>query len=102
MTDAPDHPQIYLITPPEIELSSFPDTLARCLDTTEVGCVRLSLATKDEDRIAKAADACRVVTHERDVALVIESHMLMVGRRQAGRVGAISMVVDDDRSPRRR
>ncbi|MDB2369137.1 thiamine phosphate synthase [Octadecabacter sp.] len=80
MTDAPDHPQIYLITPSEFELSSFPDTLARCLDDTEVACVRLSLATKDEDRIAKAADALRMVTHERDVALVMDTHMLMVER----------------------
>ena len=80
MTDAPEHPQIYLITPSDFELSTFPDTLARCLDTTEVACVRLALATTDEARIAKAADALRLVTHERDVALVIDSHMLMVER----------------------
>lgn len=80
MTDAPDHPQIYLITPSEFELSTFPDVLAQCLDTTDVACVRLALGTKDEDRIAKAADALRVVTHDRDVALVIDSHMMMVER----------------------
>ena len=78
MTDehnAPDHPQIYLITPSEFELSTFPDQLAACLDATEVACVRLSLATKDEDRIARAADALRMVTHDRDVALVMDTHM---------------------------
>lgn len=80
MSDAPDHPQIYLITPTEFELSRFPDTLARCLDATEIACVRLSMGTKDEDRIARAADALRLVTHERDVALVIDSHMLLVER----------------------
>lgn len=80
MTDAPDHPQIYLITPSEFELSTFPDVLAQCLDTTDVACVRLALGTKDEDRISKAADALRVVTHDRDVALVIDSHMMMVER----------------------
>lgn len=78
--DAPDHPQIYLITPSEFELSTFPSQLAACLDATEVACVRLSLATKDEDRIARAADALRLVTHERDVALVMDTHMLMVER----------------------
>ncbi len=78
--DAPDHPQIYLITPSEFELSTFPDQLAACLDATEVSCVRLALATKDEDRIARAADTLRLVTHERDVALVMDSHMLMVER----------------------
>ncbi|WP_341366123.1 thiamine phosphate synthase [Yoonia sp. BS5-3] len=80
MTDAPDAPQIYLITPPEFDLSSFPGQLAACLDQTEVACVRLSLATKDDSRIAKAADALREVTHARDVALVIDSHILMVER----------------------
>ncbi|SFS11061.1 thiamine phosphate synthase [Yoonia litorea] len=80
MSDAQDHPQIYLISPPDFDLLTFPDQLAACLDSTEVGCVRLALATKDESRIAKAADALREVTHERDVALVIESHMMMVQR----------------------
>lgn len=80
MTDAPDHPQIYLITPPEFELASYPDRLAACLDRTEVACVRLTLATRDEDRIARAADALRDITLQRDVALVIDSHILLVER----------------------
>ena len=73
-------PQIYLITPPEFELSVFPDTLARVLDHHPVACVRLALASRDEDRISRAADACREVTHARDVALVIESHLMLVER----------------------
>ncbi|WP_342075709.1 thiamine phosphate synthase [Yoonia sp. SS1-5] len=80
MSDAQDAPQIYLITPPEFDLSSFPDTLAACLDHVEVGCVRLALSTKDEQRVAKAADALREVTHARDVALVIDSHVMLVER----------------------
>lgn len=80
MSDAPDAPQIYLITPSEFDLSSYPHQLAACLDQTEVACVRLALGTKDDTRIAKAADALREVTHARDVALVIDSHILMVER----------------------
>jgi thiamine-phosphate pyrophosphorylase len=80
MSDDQDHPQIYLITPPEFDLSTYPDQLAACLDTTEVACVRLALGTKDDARIAKAADALRDVTHARDVALVIDSHVLIVER----------------------
>lgn len=80
MTDAPEHPQVYLITPSEFDLSTYPAQLAACLDSTDVACVRLALATKDDGRIAKAADALREVTHARDVALVIDSHMLMVER----------------------
>lgn len=80
MSDAQDHPQIYLISPSEFDLSSFPDQLAACLDSTEVGCVRLALGTTDEARISKAADALRDVTHARDVALVIDSHVQLVER----------------------
>lgn len=75
-----EQPQIYLITPPEFELSRFPDQLARVLDSHEVACVRMALATKDEDRIARAADACREVAHARDIMLVIDTHILLVDR----------------------
>lgn len=78
MSDTQDHPQIYLISPSEFDLSTYPDQLAACLDSTEVACVRLALGTTDESRIAKSADALREVTHARDVALVIDSHVLMV------------------------
>jgi thiamine-phosphate pyrophosphorylase len=75
-----DRPQIYLITPPEIDLDIFPDRLARVLDAHEVACVRLALATRDEDRLGRAADAVREVAHARDVAVVIEAHLRMVER----------------------
>ena len=78
--DTPEQPQIYLITPPELELSSFPDRLAKVLDAHPVACVRLALATRDEDRLSRAADALREVTHARDVALVISQHLMMVER----------------------
>lgn len=75
-----DQPQIYLITPPEIELSRFPQALARVLDAREVACVRLALSSHDEDTLSRAADAVREVTIARDVALVIEKHILLVER----------------------
>lgn len=75
-----ERPQLYLITPPEFDLEVFPQRLATVLDSTPVACVRLALASKDEDRVARAADALRLVTHARDVALVIEKHVLLVER----------------------
>jgi thiamine-phosphate pyrophosphorylase len=80
MSDAKELPQVYLITPPDADLAAFPDRLAACLDAVPVACVRLSLATRDETRIARAADALRAVTHARDVALVIDTHMLLVDK----------------------
>lgn len=73
-------PQLYLITPPEFELSSFPSLLQRVLDATDVACVRLTMATRDADRVARAADALRAITHERDIALVIGEHLALVER----------------------
>ncbi|NDR54849.1 thiamine phosphate synthase [Aliiruegeria sabulilitoris] len=75
-----EHPQIYLISPPEFELSRFPDQLARVLDAREIACFRLALASQDEDRIARAADACRAVCHERDIAIVISQHLRLAER----------------------
>lgn len=81
MTDTDvELPQLYLITPSEVELMTYPDILAACLDAAEVGCVRLALGTKDEDTIARTADALREVTHARDVALVIDTHIQLVER----------------------
>lgn len=78
--DAPEQPQIYLITPPTFELSAYPDQLARILDSYDIACVRLALATQDEDTLSRAGDALRAVTHERDVAIVIESHVMLAER----------------------
>lgn len=78
--DAPEQPQIYLITPPALDLDGFPDVLAQVLDQVPVACVRLALATRDQDTVSRTADALREVTHARDVALVIGDHVMMVER----------------------
>lgn len=77
---AEDRPQITLITPAVLDLDTFPDRLAAVLDTVEVACLRLSLATRDEDTLLRAGDACRLVAHDRDVAIVIENHVLLAER----------------------
>ena len=77
MPDA-DRPQLYLVTPPVFDAQVFPARLAAVLDGVEVACLRLALAGRDIDAIARAADALREVAHARDVALVIETHALLV------------------------
>ena len=78
--DSPETPQIYLITPPNPDMETFPDQLAALLDTVEIACIRLDLASTEEDDIARAADALRAVAHARDVALVITGHVLLAQR----------------------
>ena len=43
-----DLPQLYLITPAVLDLDRFPQQLGACLDATEIGCVRLSLASREK------------------------------------------------------
>ena len=78
--DSPEQPQIYLITPPSFELGQFPDQLAKVLDSTDVACLRLDMASRDEDILSRAADALREVTHARDVAIVISDHQILAER----------------------
>lgn len=75
-----DIPQLYLITPPVIDLETFPATLSRVLDGADVACLRLALATQDEDAILRTGDALREIAHARDIPLVIADHVLMVER----------------------
>ena len=74
-----DTPQTYLVSPPEPG-EGFADALARLLDGAEVACVRLDLASRDESRIVRVADAVREVCHARDVACVISDHPGLVAR----------------------
>lgn len=75
-----DRPQLCLITPAEIDLETFGDALAAVLDAADTACLRLALATRDEDRIARAADLVRMIAHDRDIPLVIETHVQIAER----------------------
>ncbi|MEM6482462.1 MAG: thiamine phosphate synthase [Pseudomonadota bacterium] len=79
MADA-EPPRLYLITPSEFELARFPQQLATVLDAHPVACVRLAMSSHDEDTLCKAAEICREVTTPRDVALVVERHVVLAER----------------------
>ena len=80
MTTQPDRPQLYLLTPPAFDPAPFSEGLARVLDALPVACLRLTMAGNDEDLISRAADALRDIAHTRDVAIVIERHVLLAER----------------------
>ncbi|MFN4193465.1 MAG: thiamine phosphate synthase [Tabrizicola sp.] len=77
---AEDRPQITLITPPTFDPETFPDRIGRILDGVEIACLRLSLGTRDEDILMRAADAAREAAHARDVAVVIDNHLILAER----------------------
>ncbi|GAB4383489.1 thiamine phosphate synthase [Albidovulum sp.] len=75
-----ERPQIYLLTPADFEIESFAPRLARVLDGAEIACLRLAMAGRDEGRIAQAADRLRPLAHERDIAIVIDTHLRLAER----------------------
>ncbi len=77
---ADDAPQIYLLTPPDFELAAFQPRLSAVLDAHEIACLRLAMATRDEDRLSRAADMVRETAHARDVAVVIDQHWTLSER----------------------
>lgn len=77
---ADERPQITLITPPTFDPETFSDQLGLILDGIEIACLRLSLANRDEDTLMRAADAAREAAHARDVAVVIDNHLILAER----------------------
>ena len=76
--DTSEAPQIYLVTPPKVDLSVFSSRLERVLDGWEIACIRIDLPGGEADAIARAADTIRDICHQRDVACVISDHYRMV------------------------
>lgn len=77
---AQDIPQLYIITPDQFELSQLQSDMTKLLDAADIACVRLSMASHDEDEICRAADALRDICHARDVPIVIDGHFMLVER----------------------
>lgn len=63
--------ELYLITPPKIDLNVFADTLSATLDAGEVSCVQLRLKDVSDDDIKKACDKLRPIVQDRDIAFVL-------------------------------
>ncbi|GAN77222.1 thiamine phosphate synthase [Acidisphaera rubrifaciens] len=63
--------RLYLITPPALDVATFPDRLAAALDAGDVAAVQLRLKEADDDAIRRAADALRPVAQARDVAFLL-------------------------------
>jgi thiamine-phosphate pyrophosphorylase len=63
--------RLYLITPPQIQLSTFKDDLAAALDSGDVACVQLRLKNASRDETLQAADVLAPVAQERGVAFIM-------------------------------
>jgi thiamine-phosphate pyrophosphorylase len=63
--------RLYLITPPRLDLASFPGLLAAALDAGDVAAVQLRLKDVDDDTLRRAIDALRPVAQSRGVAFLM-------------------------------
>ncbi len=63
--------RLYLVTPPAIELATFPDTLAAALDAGDVACLQIRLKDASDDAIRRAASVIVPVSQSRGVAVLL-------------------------------
>jgi len=63
--------RLYLITPPRIETTTFPATLAQALDGGDVACLQLRLKDAQDDDICQAVEALLPLCRERGVPLIL-------------------------------
>ena len=63
--------RLYLITPPAIDLSTFPDTLACALDAGDVAALQIRLKDVSDDALKRAVAALRPVAQARGVAVIL-------------------------------
>lgn len=63
--------QLYLITPPKLDLATFPDRLAAALDAGDVACLQLRLKDVADDEVRRAAEALLPIAQARGVAFLV-------------------------------
>ena len=67
----PEKCRLYLITPPEIELATFADTLASALNGGDVACLQLRLKGAEDAAFRAAIETLMPICHDRDVAFIV-------------------------------
>jgi thiamine-phosphate pyrophosphorylase len=63
--------ELYLITPPKIEIDAFAEDLAAALDAGPVACLQLRLKDVSDDEIKRAAETLLPICHERGVPMLL-------------------------------
>ncbi|MDX1975395.1 MAG: thiamine phosphate synthase [Rickettsiales bacterium] len=63
--------RLYVVTPPTIDLSSFPDQLAQAFDGGDIGALQLRLKNASDDDILRAAELLIPICHEHEAAFIM-------------------------------
>lgn len=70
MTDF-NRTQLYLITPPKLDLAIFPSILERTLDAGHVACIQLRLKDAIEDDVRQAIEILKPITKNRGISFLL-------------------------------
>ncbi len=70
MTDY-NRTQLYLITPPQLDLAVFPGILARTLDSGPVACIQLRMKNVLEEDVRKAIDILKPISKDHGVTFLL-------------------------------
>lgn len=71
MNDGTGGCRLYLVTPPAIDLATFPDALAAALDAGDVAAVQLRLKDAGDETLRRAINTLRPVAQRRGVAFLL-------------------------------
>ena len=82
----PGGTRLYLITPPSLDATRFPDLLAAALDAGDVAAVQLRLKDADDAAWRRTIEALRPVAQDRGVAFLLNDRAELV--RASGCDGA--------------
>jgi thiamine-phosphate pyrophosphorylase len=63
--------QLYLISPPQVDVDSFEDDLRRALQGGPVACLQLRLKAVNDENILRVGEKIKPILAEHDVALII-------------------------------
>ncbi len=69
--------RLYLITPPWIDLQTFPAAMAQALDAGDVAAVQLRLKDVDDETLRRAIDVLRPIVQSRDVAFLMNDRPVL-------------------------
>jgi thiamine-phosphate pyrophosphorylase len=72
--------RLYLVTPRVDDTESFASALDAILDTADIAAVLVRLAEADERTLINRAKAIAALVQRRDVALLLDGHIEIVGR----------------------
>ena len=91
--------RLYLITPPWIDLQTFPAAMAQALDAGDVAAVQLRLKEVDDETLRRAIDVLRPIVQSRDVSFLMNDRpdLAVAHGMDGAHVGQTDMPAKDAR-----